>query len=188
MVVVDKPKATEKFLESFSKEIDSYDSSGSNCAFFDLGNSWGIKCYHDKDDFECSYEVQKYLSKKNLAPRVLESFEVKIDEYEIVYCYFTEVAEGLVGYGYENSHAFADDDYDGVDSEGEFDYDMVYFHRDEREEYNEKFKEATRHWYMDNHVGNYGWIERNGNKILVSIDFDSCWDAYKSLKKDKKIK
>lgn len=183
MAVANQPKASKKFIDSFAQEFQDYDSSGSNCQFYDLGFGWGIKCYFDKDSFEVSYQVQKYLSKKNLAPKVLESFELNVDG-DRVFCFFTEVADGLVGYGSENSHAFADEEnYSGVDSEGEFDYDMVYFHCDEREEYNEKFHEVTKHWYMDNHVGNYGWIDRKGERILVSIDFDSCWPSYRELKK-----
>lgn len=145
-------------------------SSGESCKFIDLENGWGIKCFYCEDDCDVSYLCQKEAAKHDLAPRVGKKFNLIDHDGNGWYCHMTEVAETLCGYGYENSHA-------------EYCEDAEDLYRDERDEYLEKLDDATGEYYFDDHVGNFGFICRNGKFKLVAIDFNLCRTWYSRLVK-----
>lgn len=61
---------------------------GCCCTFVKIDDNWGVKLYWNEDDRNHSYRVQKYCSKRKLAPKVGEC--LKIGQY---FAYITEVAE-----------------------------------------------------------------------------------------------
>jgi hypothetical protein len=146
-------------------------SSGECCKFIDLENGWGIKCFEDEKGCEVSYTCQKFAAESNLAPKVGKKFNLIDHNGDGWYCHMTEVADTICGYGYQNSQA----EYgpDGEDPEDLF--------RDERDDYLVEFDDKLGYYYHDDHAGNYGFIERDGKRKLVAIDFNLCFTIYNDL-------
>ncbi len=175
---------TDKVAEFLT--FDHISSSGEACSFIDLDNGWGLKCYYsDKRSRDTSYTCQKYLASHDLAPQVGKKFNLFDHNGDAWYCFVTEVAETLVGYGYNNSHAFCeDDDWNGRDDEDPDDLCEHYsmFCRDERDEWISEVYRLTDYCYVDDHAGNWGWIIRDNERKLVCIDFDTCVALEKKIK------
>lgn len=162
------------YNESDIAEILTFEeesSSGEACKFVDLENGWGIKCFYSSDDCEVSYVTQKEAAQFHLAPNVGKRFELVDHNGDGWYCHMTEVAETLCGYGLRNAHTYKD-------SEGN---DVETFFRNERDDYCLEFEETFDCAYRDDHVGNFGFIERNGRKKLVAIDFNLCIKFYNMI-------
>lgn len=167
--------------------FDEISSSGEACSFIDLGNGWGLKCYYDnKHARDTSYICQKYLASHGLAPYVGKKFELVDHDGDSWFCFMTEVAETLVGYGICNSHAFCeDDDLNSRDDSDPDDLNEHYsmFCREERNDWIQEVYELTDYYYADDHAGNWGWITRGLDRKLVAIDFDVCHVLEKKIKR-----
>lgn len=180
---------TELIAENLATEEIS--SSGNQCNFIDLGDGNGIKCFMNQEARDIAYTVQGYFDSRGMAPHVGNSFEIVDYNGDHWYCYTTEVAETLVGYGVENSHAFTDslyyaDDYEYVlGNDGSKENSLM--ERDSRDKYIYDCYNLTGYEYRDDHVGNWGWILRGDKKKLVAIDFDTCWLIYDAIKSGKII-
>ena len=145
-------------------------SSGESCKFIDLGNGWGIKCFDCSDGCEYSYVTQKEAAKHDLAPNVGKRFELTDHNGDGWFCHMTEVADCIAGYGFHNSQA----EYFNELGEGE----PEDYLRDERNDNLLRFYDVTGTDYLDDHVGNWGWITRGDKRILVPIDFNLCYRFY----------
>jgi hypothetical protein len=153
--------------------LEDESSSGESCKFIDLENGWGIKCFFCKHDCEVSYLTQKEAAKYDLAPHVGKKFELTDHNGDGWYCHLTETADAVVGYGYQNSQVEYFDEYDEPPQ---------YYLRDERDDYCCEFYDVLDTPYMDDHLGNFGWIRRNDKLKLVAIDFNLCYKLYNKIK------
>lgn len=176
-----------KELKDTTAEILAFNepsSSGEACSFIDMENGWGLKCYYDdKNIRDMCYDIQKYLASIDMAPQVGKKFQ--LDDYngDSWYCFVTETAETLVGYGINNSHVYCEDADMDEDDYDEDKHNALYC-RAERDEWIAEIKKLTDYLYIDDHAGNFGWIvTKAGDRKLVAIDFDTCTYLYQKILK-----
>lgn len=143
----------------------SYADSGSKSSFYYIDEKRGFKEFEDKEDAEYARETQIALAKYNLAPKVLsEVGRIRLPENSIYdeqfsgWGYITETAEMLGCGGSECACGECDDLYDRM-------------HRRINNLTN-KIEEVGYN-FVDNHIGNVGYVRRRGRKVLVCIDTGS---------------
>lgn len=147
--------------------VGSYDNCGSRSAFYVIDNKRGFKEFGDKEEAEYAHAVQSKLSNYDMAPCVLSDIgKIRKSHGGLSsWGYITEIAEIIGCGGNECSCGECDEDY----------YEM----------YEYKIQDLTDNMlriagieFMDNHIGNVGFIRRNRKKILVCIDFgqESVYD------------
>jgi hypothetical protein len=139
--------------------VGKYENAGSMSAFYVIDNKRGFKEFCDKYEAEYAHSVQSKLEDYNMAPYVLsqvgkirKSFGDLSD-----WGYITEIAE-TIGCG-GNSCSCGDC---GDDLEFSYDNRISKLAR--------KMSEVGVE-FMDCHIGNVGFVRRNGRKVMVCIDF-----------------
>lgn len=147
--------------------VGSYENCGSRSAFYVIDSKRGFKEFADKDEAVHAHAVQDKLSSYDMAPYVLSQIGKirKSDGSLSNYGYITEIAQVIGCGGNECTCGKCEEDY----------YDM----------YEDKIQDLTDNMiriagveFMDNHIGNVGFVRRNRKKVLVCIDFgqESVYD------------
>ena len=141
-----------------SAYVGEYDNCGSRSTFYVIDSERGFKDFKTKEDAEYAHDIQSKLSAFNLAPRVLSDIG-KIrhrDSLELSnWGYITEIAE-MIGCG-------------GNDCECGECGDISYAKSKQIHKLCGKIYDLGLE-FMDAHIGNVGYIKRNGEKVLVCID------------------
>lgn len=140
--------------------VGVYDNNGSRSTFYVIDNERGFKDFESKEDAEYAHDVQSRLSAFNLAPRVLSDIgkiRHRTDLELSGWGYITEIAE-MLGCGGNDCVC------------GECDKIL-----ESKSKYIQLHKLIGKIEYLgmefiDAHIGNVGYVKRNGKKVLVCID------------------
>lgn len=140
----------------------SYADSGSKSAFYYIDEKRGFKEFEEKEDAEHARETQLTLAKYNLAPKVLsEVGRIRLPDngmYDDTFSgwgFITETAEMLGCGGNDCSCGECEDLYDRMTRK--------------IDKLSSKIEDIG-YSFVDNHIGNVGYIRRSGRKVLVCID------------------
>lgn len=139
--------------------VCQYDNCGSRSNFYIIDDKRGFKEFHEKYDAEYAHNTQTILAANNLAPKVLsEVGKIRYrDNFELSsWGYITEIAEVIGCGGNECSCGMCDDD-------------LPYLYRDKIQKLVNKMGDICFE-FGDAHIGNVGYVRRNGKKVLVCID------------------
>ena len=126
--------------------------SGCHCKFVKIDEVVGIKVYRTQGMRDGCFNMQAKFAQHNLAAQVYQ--KLKIGDY---FCYTTEVAE--IWYDINEGWLIGDDN----------DHQRFY---EDRDVLKEDLYNTFNVDYVDCCEFNYGYIVRNGEKILVFIDTD----------------
>jgi hypothetical protein len=147
--------------------VGSYENAGSRSAFYVIDNKRGFKEFCQKSEAEYAHTVQDKLSTYDMAPYVLSQVgKIRKNSGELSdWGYITEIAE-IIGCGGNECSC------------GECDEDCYEFYNDKIQDLTDNMLRIVGVEFMDNHIGNVGFIRRNRKKILVCIDFgqESVYD------------
>ena len=147
--------------------VGSYENAGSRSAFYVIDNKRGFKEFSDKSEAVYAHTVQSKLSCIDLAPAVLSQVgKIRKSHGGLSdWGYITEIAE-MIGCGGNECNC------------GECDEDFYYMYADKIQDLTDNMLRIAGIEFMDNHIGNVGFIRRNRKKILVCIDFgqESVYD------------
>jgi hypothetical protein len=147
--------------------VGKYENQGSMSAFYVIDNKRGFKEFCGKYEAEYAHSVQSKLENYNMAPYVLSQVgKIRKSNGDLSdWGYITEIAQTIGCGGNECSCGECDDDlqfmYDNKICK--LAHEMMYMLGVE---------------FMDSHIGNVGFVRRNGKKVLVCIDFgtESVYD------------
>ena len=147
--------------------VGSYENCGSRSAFYVIDNKRGFKEFSDKSEAVYAHTVQDKLSTYDMAPNVLSQVGKirKSDGRLSHWGYITEIAE-MIGCGGNECSC------------GECDEDYYHMYEDKIQDLTDNMLRIAGIEFMDNHIGNVGFIRRNRKKVLVCIDFgtESVYD------------
>lgn len=137
--------------------VGRYNNCGSRASFYVIDDERGFKEFETEEDAQYAHYVQNKLADNNLAPRVLSDIgKIRFRQDMVLsnWGYITEIAEMMCCGGNEGCE-YCEDIYDSK-------YKQV--HRLTSKIYDLGME------FMDAHVGNVGYVKRNGKKVLVCID------------------
>jgi hypothetical protein len=139
--------------------VGQYENAGSMSSFYVIDNKRGFKEFCDKSEAEYAHSVQSKLEDYNMAPYVLSQVgKIRKSNGELSdWGYITEIAK-TIGCG-GNSCSCGDCD------------DNLEFSYDNRISKLARKMEEVGVEFMDCHIGNVGFVRRNGRKVMVCIDF-----------------
>lgn len=142
--------------------VGSYENCGSRSAFYVIDSKRGFKEFGDKDEAEYAHAVQSKLSAWDMAPEVLSQIGKirKSDGSLSDWGYLTEIAQ-TIGCGGNECHC------------GECDEDYYFMYESQIQDLTDNMLRIVGVEFMDNHIGNVGFVRRNRKKVLVCIDFGS---------------
>jgi hypothetical protein len=147
--------------------VGSYENAGSRSAFYVIDNKRGFKEFSDKSEAVYAHTVQDKLSTYDMAPNVLSQVgKIRKSNGSLSdWGYITEIAETIGCGGNECSCGECDDDYE-------------FMYVDKIQDLTDNMLRIAGIEFMDNHIGNVGFIRRNRKKVLVCIDFgqESVYD------------
>lgn len=83
-------------LNQCHREGKRSDSNGVYADFYTLNDKWGAKVYRVCRDRDASYRMQFQLANHDLAPFTGESYELPLNEKEILYVHETELVKPVV--------------------------------------------------------------------------------------------
>jgi hypothetical protein len=141
--------------------LEKYQTCGSQSAFYTLKGKKkiGFKTFYSQEDAEEARKVQEILAEYNLAPSVhSEVGRIRIGKNRKQFSdwgYLTEIAEMLACPGNECDCGECED------VEAELSAEI--------EELVDEIQDAG-YYFSDCHIGNVGYITRNGFRLLVCID------------------
>jgi len=138
--------------------VGKYDNCGSRSQFYIIDEQRGFKDFETEEDAQYAHYVQSKLAYHNLAPRVLSDIgkiRYRHDMELSGWGYITEIAE-MIGCG--------GNDCDCGDCE-----DIFHSMYKQVNRLVHKIAKLDME-FMDAHVGNLGYVKRNGKKVLVCID------------------
>lgn len=168
--------------------VGRYSDGGSQNSFYKVkGKKYGFKSFPNKSLASFAHSVQNDLSKDNLAPKVYSPVcRIRVPNYFMGQNGKTEIHMVLSDWGYLTEIAKpykcndpeCDDCLDGMCENHEKVMNLLNDMEDRGID------------YIDAHSSNLGYVFRNGEKILVAIDFgaesccdndgrhpDVCWDG-----------
>lgn len=140
--------------------LGKYNNSGSRSSFYVIDDERGFKDFEGYDEAEYAHNVQSMLAAYDLAPKVLSDIgKIRYrDDLELSgWGYITEIAE-TIGCG-GNECSCGECDAEGMSE--------VYHSRIEKL-CNKIYDLGLE--FMDAHIGNVGYVVRNGKRKLVCID------------------
>jgi len=140
--------------------LGKYNNCGSRSSFYVIDDERGFKDFDDYDAAVYAHNIQSMLAAHNLAPKVLSDIgKIRYrDDLELSgWGYITEIAE-TIGCG-GNECKCGECDEDGMSE--------VYTSRIEKL-CNKIYDLGLE--FMDAHIGNVGYVVRNGKRKLVCID------------------
>ncbi len=159
--------------------VGSYENCGSRSAFYVIDSKRGFKEFRDKSEAVYAHTVQDKLSTYDMAPNVLSQVgKIRKSNGSLSdWGYITEIAEMIGCGGNECSCGDCDEDY----------YDM---YEDKIQDLTDNMLRTLGVEFMDNHIGNVGFIRRNRKKVLVCIDFgsESVYDEDAEMEDDEEDK
>ncbi len=138
--------------------VGDYENCGSRAAFYILDGERGFKEFETEEDAQYAHYVQTKLAYNNLAPRVLSDIgkiRFRHDMQLSGWGYITEIAEVIGCGGNDCSCGECEDIFDSMSRQRNRLVNKIYDLGLE---------------FMDAHVGNVGYVKRNGKKVLVCID------------------
>jgi hypothetical protein len=143
-------------------------SAGSRSMFYIIDNKRGFKTFDTYEDAEYAHNVQCELAKHNLAPLVYSDVVRRIVDKHKSWGFETEIAEMLGCGGNDCDCGKCEDIWE---SKSRSINNLC-----------KKMEEIGFH-FADNHVGNIGYVKRNGRRKLVCIDtgcesVNSDYDSY----------
>lgn len=149
--------------------VGNYENCGSRSTFYIIDNERGFKDFDDKEDAEYAHCVQSKLASCNLAPKVLSDvgkIRHRSDMSLSGWGYITEIAE-TIGCGGNDCSCGECDEYLSDKYESKIGRLVS------------KIDNLLGLEFMDAHIGNVGYVRRNGKKVLVCIDCgrESIYDA-----------
>lgn len=137
--------------------IKKFSGNGSRSEFYKLNQRGkGFKTFRSYEDAEYARDVQRELSEWDLAPQVYsEVGRIRIGDRLSEWGYITEVAKVITVHGMSCNCYRCDNLGNEYEEEiGELQNSI----------------ERAGYYFGDAHVGNVGYITRNGKKIMVCID------------------
>ena len=141
-----------------------YIDCGSRSAFYRVGKGRGFKEFPTRSAAEHSHRLQKMAADAMLAPAVYsEVGRIRLPDGELSGCgYITQIARPLSCTG----NCLCDKCED-IEEKYYYDIHIVV----------DLLDTECGICYEDSHVGNFGWIRKNGIKHLVCVDFgpESCF-------------
>lgn len=139
-----------------------YADAGSRSSFYYIDDDRGFKEFEYKEDAEYARNTQLVLSENNLAPKVLSPVgRIRLPEnghYDTKFSgwgYMTEIAE-MIGCG--------GNDCDCGECDDLYESNIAKINR-----LTSKIDKMG-YSFVDNHIGNVGYVRRRGRKVLVCID------------------
>lgn len=142
--------------------VAEYGNCGSRSAFYVIDNERGFKDFESQEDAEYAHYVQSKLATLNLAPKVLSDvgkIRYRHDMTLSPWGYITEIAE-TIGCGGNSCSC------------GDCEGDLTFMYSDKIARLVRKIEKLDME-FMDAHIGNVGYVKRNGKKVLVCIDCGS---------------
>ena len=142
--------------------VGSYENCGSRSAFYVIDSKRGFKEFSHKEEAVYAHSVQSKLSDWDMAPEVLSQIGKirKSDGSLSDWGYLTEIAQ-TIGCGGNECHC------------GECDEDYYFMYESQIQDLTDNMLRIVGVEFMDNHIGNVGFVRRNRKKVLVCIDFGS---------------
>jgi hypothetical protein len=139
--------------------VGQYENAGSMSAFYVIDNKRGFKEFSGQYEAEYAHSVQSKLEDYNMAPYVLSQVgKIRKSNGDLSdWGYITEIAQTIGCGGNECSCGECDD--------LQFMYDKKICKLAHKMMYTAGVE------FMDSHIGNVGFVRRNGKKVLVCIDF-----------------
>jgi hypothetical protein len=140
--------------------VGDYENCGSRAAFYILDGERGFKEFETEEDAQYAHYVQSKLSQYNLAPKVLSDIGKIRFRHDMVlsnWGYITEIAEVIGCGGNDCSCGECEDIFDNKTKSNQLTRLL------------NKIEDLGLE-FMDAHVGNVGYVKRNGKKVLVCID------------------
>ena len=137
--------------------IKKHAGEGSRSSFYKLNQRGkGFKTFLDREDAEYAHDIQTKLSQIDLAPKVYsEVGRIRIGDKLSSWGYITEVAKTITPHGTSCDCETCESIEDRYAEEiSELQSDM----------------EDAGYYFGDAHVGNVGYVKRDGYNILVCID------------------
>ena len=138
--------------------VGKYNSCGSRASFYMIDDKRGFKEFEDSEQAEYAHYVQSKLAMHNLAPLVLSDIgkiRYRHDMELSGWGYITEIAEVIGCGGNDCDCGECEDIFDNMSRQ--------------RNRLVNKIANLGLE-FMDAHVGNVGYVKRNGKKVLVCID------------------
>lgn len=141
--------------------VGKYKNQGSMGAFYVIDDKRGFKEFIDKEEADYAHGVQSVLSCYNLAPYVYSDVGmIRYSNGELSeWGYLTEIAQ-VIGCGGNECHC------------GECDEDLEFMYDKKIARLCRKISDVGVE-FVDSHIGNVGYVKRNGKRVLVCIDFGS---------------
>lgn len=141
--------------------IADYRNRGCASSFYTMKGSRkrGFKTFHDKYSADIAHRHQSFLAKYDLAPKVYsEVGKIRTHGKHLSnWGYVTEIAQ-TIGCG-GNTCECGECDHEALECEHE---DMISNLVNDIED--------VGYYFGDCHIGNVGYVKRNGRKVLVCID------------------
>jgi hypothetical protein len=147
--------------------VGKYNNCGSRSQFYIIDEQRGFKDFETEEDAQYAHYVQSKLAIHNLAPKVLSDIgkiRYRHDMELSGWGYITEIAEVIGCGGNDCSCGECEDIFDSMSRKRDRLVNKIYDLGLE---------------FMDAHVGNVGYVKRNGKKVLVCIDCgqESVYDS-----------
>ena len=159
--------------------VGSYENAGSRSAFYVIDNKRGFKEFSDKSEAVYAHAVQDKLSSYDMAPYVLSQIgKIRMSNGSLSnWGYITEIAQ-VIGCGGNGCSC------------GECDEDYCEMYEYKIQDLTDNMLRIAGIEFMDNHIGNVGFIRRKRKKILVCIDFgqESVYDEDTNMGDDEEDK
>lgn len=142
--------------------VGKYDNAGSMSAFYVIDNKRGFKEFCGKYEAEYAHAVQSKLETYDMAPYVLSQVgKIRMSNGDLSdWGYITEIAKTIGCGGNMCSCGECDDTL-------EYSYDRQICKLAHEMMYTAGVE------FTDCHIGNVGFVRRNGKRVMVCIDFGS---------------
>jgi hypothetical protein len=140
--------------------VGKYENAGSTSAFYVIDNKRGFKEFCGKYEAEYAHSVQSKLETYDMAPYVLSQVgKIRKSNGDLSdWGYITEIAK-VIGCGGNLCNC------------GECDDDLQFMYDKKICKLAHEMMYTAGVEFMDAHIGNVGFVRRNGKKVLVCIDF-----------------
>lgn len=138
-----------------------YTAYGSRSDFYIIDQDRGFKTFTDEYDAQYAIEAQSILSSLNLAPKVYSDIgRIRVGDKLSDIGYITELAETIkCKHATSETSVCGDCNFRESKQLSKRIYKLCL-----------KIGELTKYEFVDDHVGNIGYVVRKGKKILVCID------------------
>lgn len=142
---------------------------GVDAVFIPINDKWALKMFENENTRDSSYDIQQKCSEHGLAPEV--GSKVDIEEGTHRYGFICEIVETVVPHEIVRQVNEWNKDDEEWDTEVESEWD--YLHESVHYQLSQLYKTYENLGYhpFDMHVGNLGYLEVDGERRLICIDF-----------------